>query len=392
MPYCKSLWGDIVHLLPEYLRVQLRSSAEHENHKMDDDCVQALIDQGYLRLAIPEKLGGLGATLLESCAVQYQIGMENPAMAVGLNMHLFTVGLMVEHWSATKDLSWMLLEGIAKKNCVVASAFAEPGLGGNVLHSHTKATHLGKGRYRLQGLKVPCSLAARSDLICLQAMTDEDREDRLIVALVPTKTPGISMREGQKTLGMKCSESDMVILEGCEIPSSLIFHRTKPGVDEGDTFASGMVWFALTASAVYLGLTRRAMDLAVEGLHKARFGDGRTRSESPGVQSRLGELSGRLLSQELACTSAAQLAEKIETSQTLSHAFSVKQSTVRECQKIVTELMHLVGGATYLENHPLSRSLRNVTAAAFHPPTEPVLHQTLGRMELGMPWAMHLME
>ncbi|MEG9514159.1 hypothetical protein LZ318_10875 [Saccharopolyspora indica] len=36
--------------------------------------------------------------MVECCAVQRRIGAADPALSVGANMHLSSMGFMVEHW------------------------------------------------------------------------------------------------------------------------------------------------------------------------------------------------------------------------------------------------------------------------------------------------------
>src|SRR4029453_6940246 len=107
---------------------------------------------------------GGGASVLECCAVQRRIGAADPALAVAVNMHLFSVGVIVEHWLRAKDEAWMRLEAIATQRRVVGSAFAEPGLGGSLLRSTCTAARHGD-EWLVNGLKTPCSLADRSDLL-----------------------------------------------------------------------------------------------------------------------------------------------------------------------------------------------------------------------------------
>ncbi len=60
-------------------------------------------------------------------------------------------------------------EAIAVQHRIIASAFAEPGLGAALLRSTVKARRAGgKKGYIVAGVKSPCSLAAYCDLVCFQ--------------------------------------------------------------------------------------------------------------------------------------------------------------------------------------------------------------------------------
>ena len=252
------LWPDTEEILPDSSveRFQRRAREEDQTGRLSDESFNELHRLGYFGLPVPSDFKGLGASLLTCCAIQRKLGSANPSLAIALNMHLFSVGVMVEHWRRKRDASWLLLEAIATQSRLVASAFAEPGLGGNLLRSRCLATRV-SGGYLVSGIKGPCSLAARCDLICLQFESIEE-VPQLCVALVPSNAQGIRIEKRWNSLGMRASESDQVRFEKCFIPDKLIFHRSPPGIEDGEVFSAGLLWFCLTTTAAYLGLVRGA--------------------------------------------------------------------------------------------------------------------------------------
>ncbi|QOK94919.1 acyl-CoA dehydrogenase family protein (plasmid) [Ralstonia pseudosolanacearum] len=79
---------------------------------------------GYFGLPIPSEYGGSGASVLECCAIQARLAQVDAGLAVGMNMHLFSTGVILEQWRAKQDLSWALLEAVATQKRLIASAFA----------------------------------------------------------------------------------------------------------------------------------------------------------------------------------------------------------------------------------------------------------------------------
>src|SRR5258708_35378511 len=65
------------------------ASFPHENYAR-------LKETGYTILTIPEKFGGLGATLLERIKTQERLAQGCGATAVAINMHFNTLGLFVD--------------------------------------------------------------------------------------------------------------------------------------------------------------------------------------------------------------------------------------------------------------------------------------------------------
>ena len=266
----------------------------------------ALRNAGYFGLPIPASFEGSGASLAECCSVQRRLGSADPGLAIGLNMHLFSVGVMVEHWRRAQDTSWMLLEAVAGQQRIVASAFAEPKLGGSLLRSRCVATRVPEG-WRLRGIKVPCSLAARADLMCLQVEVDDPNEsESLLVLLVPMTIEGVKVENTWDALGMRASQSDTVHLQDCVVPDDLVFHRCKPGFDMDDIFIAGVIWFCTTATATYLGVLSAALAEAANLLRSSQLSPGNhRRADLPSFQAMFGDGVASLLALDSACRGVA---------------------------------------------------------------------------------------
>lgn len=391
-----ALWPDTSEFLSPEALATIASAAPDADAagQVPEESFQALRDSGYLSMPVPTEFEGGGATLLQCAAAQRRLAIADPALAIGTNMHLFSLGVMVEHWRRAKDNSWLLLEAIATQRRLVASAFAEPGLAGSLLRSHCTATPVEKG-YQVSGVKMPCSLAARSDLLCLQLQLPEDGDESLLVALVPTDSPGVRVKRTWDTLGMRASESDTVILTDCVIPEDLVFHRCRPGFDADEVFAAGLVWFCITATATYLGLASELLTRVRQALHKSRVRHlDAVRAELPSVQTALGELTASLATQELACAGLARTMDHPGTDPRglLPAALGLKHTTVDVCTRLVGEAAELVGAQSYGRRGPFERFLRDVQAVRFHPPTRLATRQMLGRWALGFPFSFELDE
>jgi alkylation response protein AidB-like acyl-CoA dehydrogenase len=390
------LWPDTEALLPCNAIADIASlagTADVEG-RISEASLTTLKDHGYFGLAVPQQFGGRGANLTQCCAIQMELGAADAGLAIALNMHLFTVGVVLEHWQLNRDLSWALLEAIATQNRLVASAFAEPSLGGSILRSTCEAAPV-QGGFRLRGVKSPCSLARRADLICLQAEAKEDRPDRLLVALIPSAQEGIRVEPTWDALGMRSSESDKIVFEDCFIPDELVFHRCVPGRDTDPVFCAGLCWFCLMTVGVYLGLAHAALSAATEILGRSKiYHLGTVRGELPSFQGQLGDIAASLFTLECACFGLAgkyDLAD-VDKTELLPIALGLKQEAIEVCIKTVAGAMELVGGGAYGRKSPFARMLRDVNAIRFHPPTRLATRQILGRWMLSKPYSFELSE
>jgi len=391
-----ALWPDVGRYLPDGVLGTIAdgAAAGDADGAVPEESYRVLRAGGYPGMPVPTEYEGGGATLLECAAAQRRLAAADPGLAIAVNMHLFSVGVMVEHWRRARDASWLLLEAIATQRRLVASAFAEPGLAGSLLRSHCVATPVDKG-YQVSGVKMPCSLAGRSDLICLQMQLPEPGPDSLLVALIPTDSPGVRVERTWNTLGMRASESDTLRLEDCFVPEDLVFYRCRPGFDADEVFAAGLVWFAITTTATYLGVASQLLGQVRQALQKARVRHlDAVRAQLPSVQSAVGELSATLATQELACIGLARTADAggVDPRGLLPAALGLKHTSVEACTRVVAEAAELVGAMSYGRRGPFERLWRDVQAVRFHPPVRLATRQILGRWSLGYPFSFELDE
>jgi alkylation response protein AidB-like acyl-CoA dehydrogenase len=386
-----TVWPTTRDRLPEAVLAEIASDAAiaDERGVLSEVAVDRLRRIGYFGLPVPAALQGGNAGLLECAAVQRRLASADPALAIAVNMHLFSVGMSVEHWLRRRDSCGLILEAIATQHRVVASAFAEPGLGGALLQSSVTARRT-RGGYIVSGIKSPCSLAAMCDLVAFQMQGDDDTAG-LMTAFVPSSLPGLRVERSWDALGMRGSGSDTLRFEDCVVPEELVFHRHLPGDDIDEIFAAGLVWFCVTTTATYLGVVQRALDAACGELRDTRPPHLEvTRAELPSVQSQLGELLAGTLTLESACTGlAAQIdSRQCDPRSVLPLAIAVKHAAVDACVGAVDGLAELAGGRSYARTALLARLWRDVQAARFHPPNRLISRRALGRSALGLSFSL----
>lgn len=381
------IWPSTADALPGDLLAAVREGAAEADRegRINEAALKSLRAADWPGLAVPEKFGGRGAGLLMCCAAQRELAAADGGLAVALNMHLFSIGLMVEHWRRRADVSWLLMEAIATQGRLLASAFAEPNLGGSVSRSTMRARR-SSGGWVVSGRKAPCSLAGVADLVCLQMQTD-DAEPEVLVALLPMPGPGLRVEHTWNTLGMRGSASDTLVLEDCEIPDELVFYRAPAGAEDDDVLTAGVVWFALTVTATYLGVAQAAQAAAATLLRRGRISHlGAARAALPSYQAEVGEAVAGLLALEAGCAGlAAQMDADADPATLLPAALAVKKQAAAIVPAAVAGLMESCGGMAFGATGELARLWRDAQAIRFHPPTGPAVRQYLGRRALGVP-------
>ena len=83
---------------------------DRENRFFHED-FEDLRRAGYLTAPAPQELGGAGLTLAEMCREQRRLAYYAPATALGVNMHIYWVGLVADLWrQGDRSFEWMLKE------------------------------------------------------------------------------------------------------------------------------------------------------------------------------------------------------------------------------------------------------------------------------------------
>src|SRR5271163_364123 len=105
---------------PRSARHDEEGSFPHENYAR-------MRESGYTNLIIPEKFGGLGATMLERIKAQERLAMGCGATSLAINMHFNVLGLMIDLWRKFKALNVEeKLRRIAKERLVCGGSGSEP--------------------------------------------------------------------------------------------------------------------------------------------------------------------------------------------------------------------------------------------------------------------------
>ena len=224
------------HILSDELLHDSPNAAgyDRENRFFQEDFAD-LRDAGYLTMPVPKELGGRGLTLAEVCREQRRLAYYAPATALGINMHLYWVGLAADLWrQGDRSLEWMLKEAMAGE--VFNAGHSERGNDLPVLLSTSKAERV-DGGFRITGHKMFGSLApvwTRYGLHATWAMPKAGpRSCTPFCRAAPTAGASV---ETWDTMGMRATRSDDVMLEGAFVPDKYVARIVPAG--GADAFVS----------------------------------------------------------------------------------------------------------------------------------------------------------
>ncbi|QHC32465.1 acyl-CoA dehydrogenase family protein [Streptomyces sp. HF10] len=226
-----------------------------ELERAPSPAIEAFREAGGPGLLVPAEHSGAGATVLQAVRAQRAVGARCPSLAVATTMHHFSVAGLVETARHGTGMEGLLLTAVAGERLLLASGFAEGNTGQNILRPAIRA-ELRDGRVVLNGSKKPCSLSRSMDLLTASVtLTGADGVARLAVAIVPAKTPGLSVRPFWNSPVLAGAESDEVVLTEVELdPQMVVTTEVTADAVPDSLNVAGFLWFELLLTAGYLGV------------------------------------------------------------------------------------------------------------------------------------------
>jgi alkylation response protein AidB-like acyl-CoA dehydrogenase len=362
------------------------ASYDRDNRFFQED-FDELRTAGYLKMAVPGELGGLGFTLADVARETRRVATYAPATALGTNMHNYWVGVAADLWrSGDRSLEWLLQEAAAGE--VFAAGHAEPGNDLPLMLSATKAKRV-DGGWRITGRKSFGSLTPVWTRLGLHAMDASDPSaPKIVHAFIPRGTEGVSIHETWDVLGMRATRSDDTVLEDAFCPDRYVARVVPAGAAGIDQFVLGIfAWALINFGNVYHGLATRVRDLIVE-LVKSKRSLGITRSMAyhPEVQHGIAEITMELEAIGPQLDTVAR-----EWSEGVNHGMawpikivSAKYKAVEGAWRIADRALDLSGGFGMFKKSELERLFRDARAGRFHPANSALTHELIGKLTLGI--------
>jgi len=362
-----------------------RGAGYDRDNKFFHDDFADLKKAGYLTMAVPRELGGRGLTLAQVCREQRRLAYHAPATALGINMHIYWVGLVADLWRrGDKSIEWLLKEAATGE--VFNAGHAERGNDLPVLLSTSKAERV-EGGFRFTGHKMFGSLAPVWTRYGLHGLwADAEGGPKIVHAFLPRDAPGYRIVETWDTLGMRATRSDDVILEGAFVPDRYIARIVPAG--GADAFVLGVfAWALLGFANIYYGVAKRAIDVVLPAIKaKTSAAVSRNMAYHPEIQHSVAQM---MLAFDPIGPHIEEVAQ--DWSNGVDHGatwpakiVSAKLHAVEACWKVVDLAMEISGGAGMFKTNELERLFRDARCGRFHPANTFLTHEIVAKTALGI--------
>jgi len=337
-------------------------------------------EHGYLALAVPEELGGLGATMRQVCHAQAELASHDGATALAVTMHLYLTLMQAYRRRNGASDAEAVLRRVADEGIVIATSG-----GSDWLWPTTTAVSTDEG-FLVSGRKAFCSQSPAATVVATCAVLGEPGDGAQVLHFsVPLAAPGVRLEETWDTLGMRGTASHDVVLEDVFVPADKITGVRSYG-EFGTPLMAAALHFAPIAGATYHGIAAGACERAVAAVGTGSRGPV-SLSALPRVHRQVGLMDAKLRTSWWALMGAiSDLGDDyVADPHTLTTVMLAKRHAVTTAIEVVDLAMDVMGGRSFFRRSGMERAYRDVRAGAFHPFTPEATLTYAGRMALGDP-------
>lgn len=351
-------------------------SAHAPRHDQDGTWVhesfEALREDGYLALAVPTELGGMGATIRQVAMVQRELAHHCGSTALATAMHQHVTAFTA--WRYRRDLpgAEATLRRVSDEGIVLVSTggadFTQPR--GNAVKVD--------GGYRVSGQKVFASQSPAGDVLSTMfAYQDPERGLRVLNMAVPIGE-GVTVIDNWNVMGMRGTASNDVVIDDVFVPDARVLADRPHGVVDPPLQVIISIAFPII-TAVYLGVAESAADAAIAAVAG--------RATDPLVQRQVGLIDNRLRVARWALDGALATVgdDPAPSMETVAAVMAAKREVALAGIEVCDLAMELAGGKAFYKGSVIERAYRDIRGIKLHPftPEQTLVHA--GRLALGQP-------
>ena len=331
-------------------------------------------EHGFLGMAVPEELGGAGASdfrfnaVLAEEAAHAGVASATAGLTVQNDICL---PYFLEHASAEQRGRW--LPGIASGELVTAVAMTEPGAGSDLQGMQARAVRDGDG-YILNGSKTFISNGIHADLVIVAARTDPAAGARGMSLLVVERgMDGFQRGRKLEKIGQHAQDTAELFFEDVRVPAANLLG------DEGMGFPYLMSHLAQERMSIAVGglaaaeaaiawtvehvRDRKAFGRPIGAFQSARFVLAECRTEVAVTRAFVEQCLRRLAAGTLSAEEAA-----------------MAKWWCSELQgRVVDRCLQLFGGYGYMVEYPIARAYADARVSRIYGGANEIMKEIIGR-------------
>jgi len=342
---------ETVHAFAEDV-LKPRAAALDRTREFPIDNYRRCAELGLCGMMVPEAYGGAGFD-----GVSYVIAIEEVSRAcastgviLSVNNSLFCAPVLRHGTEAQKR---KYLSPHARGEKIGAYCLTEPDCGSDAAALRTLARKEGD-RYVLKGSKVFVTNGVAAHTFVVYATLDPKLRHRGICAFIVERDfPGLRLGKPEHKMGITCSGSVEIVLDGCEVPAENLLGAEGEGFKIAmSTLDGGRIGIAAQA----IGIGRAALEESL-AYSQGRRAFGQRIADFQATQWKLADMATELEAARLLAYRAAWLRDQqkrcsLETSM-------AKLFASEACVRAAKEGVQIHGGYGYINEYIVERLFRD---------------------------------
>lgn len=343
--------------LPQWAESE-RDVCKRGESRLPADTVLSLRSSRVLAAPIPRSLGGRGADLFCTARAIRRVAQRAPSTALCMSMPLgnaanarLTDEAVPPHLRGALGRGRTFIAERALAGEILAVANSEPGAGGDMANTKTRAVRDAEGCIRLTGQKSFATLGPDADYFLCSARTEDGTLDAFFV---PRVAEGVTLSDDWDALGMRATASVGLTLESALAAATFVYPGAIVSVNARH-------WSTLLMAAVFVGIGEGALQAAVESAPRTSGWARSTLAECAlSLDAASGFLDAVTREESTPCTSG--YAERCRR---------VKSFAARTAVEVTSRCMMIAGGRAYRAEHAVARALLDAAAGPLLRPPLP---------------------
>lgn len=341
-----------------FARDEIRPHAREADEKghIPADLIQKGWELGLVQSIIPEQFGGFGNvhSAITGAVVAEELAYGDLSIAVHLLApRLVTIPVLEFGSDALKRST--LPRFCGERFEPASAAVMEPRMDFDVLTPTTTLRREGDD-YVLSGEKclVPIGTEGRQFLV-VASLANGTGTPHPQALLVDRETPGLTVGDRERNMGLKALATTRLVFDGCKIPRDQLLDGGRASVAR-----LANLW-RVAQSAMAVGVARAAFDYARE-YAKDRRAFGQAIAQKQAIAFMLAEMAMEVDAMRLLTWEAAWKLDRNEDATREAHL--AKRYAAEMALKITDNAVQVLGGHGYIRDHLVELFLRNARSFA----------------------------
>lgn len=348
-----------------------------EHQRFPYEQVSQLADLGFMGMMISEEYGGAGMDTISYVLAMEEISKIDASVSVCMSVNNSLVCYGIEAFG-TEEQKRKYLVPLAqgkKDGQLYIGAFmlSEPEAGSDATSQHTTAIDMGD-YYLLNGTKNWITNGGTASVYIVMAQTDSSKGAKGInVFIVEKQWPGITVSAKENKLGIRGSDTHMVMFTDVKVPKENRIGEDGFGFTFAmKTLAGGRIGIASQALGIASGAYELAKDYA-----KTRKAFGTEIMNHQAIAFKLADMHTKIEAARLLCYKAAWEKDH-QKDYTLSSSIA-KLYTSEIAMWTAIEAVQVHGGYGYVKEYHVERLMRDAKITQIYEGTSEVQRIVISR-------------